>query len=173
MDIQDINSEQMLRDWLAMNIVAWNALHVDKVGHEWIEPTFGSSMGISDAKVSYRAVTWGVELKHWYERREGVNYKIRPVQRRYNVMGVKSGRKLLIMATVVKAGYVDLVLIRGDKAPLRDYCNIKGSGCEDGIEQTIVPQSCPLEYGYVTTPPSQWTPFGWILKTLSNQSWWN
>lgn len=177
MEIQAIKDEQMLRQWLAGRIVAWNTKNVDKVRLDWIEPTFGSSVGLPDCSIRFRAHDFGIELKHLYRLQKGVCWKIRPVQRRYHKMGVKAGKKLLMVATVASDGYNELVLVRGDKVPLRDYCSIVGSGCETGIVQTVVPQSCPLEYGIIGSPPALWTehngPFEWLLTKISQPSWWN
>lgn len=155
---ENIKNEQHLRDWLSGQIIAWNMRHNDRVALEWIEPTFGSSMGISDCKITYKSVTFGVELKHWFKKRDGVCYKIRPVQRRYNFMGVRAGRKLLILASIDKGDYNELVAIRGDNVPLRDYCFILGSGCEDGIIQTVF---------------SEDDAFASFLTCISADKWWS
>jgi len=158
MNVQDIKSEQNLRDWLGSEVINWNRAGNKKVGLDWIEPTFGSSMGISDCAITYSGATFGVELKHLYARRDGaVCYKIRPVQRRYNFMGVKAGRKLLLFASVAKGGTIELVLIRGDKLPLRDYCHMEGSGCETHLEQVILRLT---------------TPFSHFLRTITDNDWW-
>jgi hypothetical protein len=99
-EIQDINEEQDLRQWLAESVIDWNRYHADRIGHTWIEPAFGSSIGASDAGLSYLGIDYGVELKHFQVTSKGVLYKIRPVQRSFNVMGVRNGKRLLILATV-------------------------------------------------------------------------
>lgn len=157
MYIQEISSEQNLREWTTQEVGIWNANNLAKVTLDWIEPTFGSSMGISDASIGYNGNTFGFELKHLYERKAGVCYKIRPVQRRFNVMGFKSGKKLLIFASVVSEDKTELVLIRGDKVPLRDYCYMDGSNCKYGITQTVVPHL---------------NPFSFILHTINKPDWW-
>ncbi len=139
MKIHDIKEEQDLRQWLAESVKAWNAAKPrDAIKMVWIEPGFGGSIGVSDAGLSYRGVDYGVELKHLHVTSKGVVYKIRPVQRRYNVMGVRTGKRLVILATVAYKNYNDLILIRGDNCPLRDYCSELGSGCQDGVKQIIL-----------------------------------
>lgn len=157
MNIQDIASEQHLRDWLTREYNTWNIHNRNQVAIDWIEPSYGSTMGISDCKLSYKRTTTGLELKHLYERKAGVCYKIRPVQRRYNVMGTKAGKRLLIFASVVIQNRVELVMIRGDRTPLRDYCSMQGSGCESGVIQTVVPL---------------YSSFSFILDTITDEHWW-
>lgn len=156
--LDDITSEDDLRKWLAHQIIIRNEKHVMKIRLTWIEPAFGSSMGAPDAQIDYQGESFGFELKHFHRLARGVCYKIRPVQRRYHVMGFRGGKKLLVMATIVNANNNELVLIRGDNVPLRDYCDIKGSGCEKGIKQTHVPIS-PY-------------PFDGIIDIVTNYRWW-
>lgn len=124
MEIHRIKQEADLREWLAENVIAWNKTPGrPHIKHVWIEPGFGGSIGVSDAQLTIRGIDYGVELKHLLTTSKGVCYKIRPVQRRYNVMGVRTGSKLVILATIAMSNRNDLVLIRGDNCPLRDYCD--------------------------------------------------
>lgn len=157
-DIQDIREEQDLRQWLAEQVNRWNEKNVDKIGHIWIEPAFGSSVGVSDAHLDFMGQTYGVELKHFKVEARGVHYKIRPVQRRYNVMGVRNGKRLLVLASVEWSDGNQLVMIRGDKVPLRDYEYMDGSGCEEGIQQTTI--------------PINGMPFHFFMRTMTVSSWW-
>lgn len=146
MDIRDIREEQHLREWLAEGVLAWNKTPgKSALKHVWIEPGFGGSTGVSDAQLTYRGVEYGIELKHFHVTTKGVCYKVRPVQRRFNVMGVRTGKRLAILATVARTNYNDLVLIRGDNCPLRDYCDQSGSGCETGIKQILLAGNRPFE----------------------------
>lgn len=139
MDILNIKEEQHLREWFAENVIAWNKTKGNKeIKHIWIEPGFGGSTGVSDAQLTYLGTDYGIELKHFGVTSKGVCYKIRPVQRRYNVMGVRTGKRLAILATVDRSDYNELVLIRGDNCPLRNYCNELGSRCESGIKQKVL-----------------------------------
>lgn len=160
MQIQQVKAEDNLRKWLSGQVANWNLFHGDKVRHDWIEPAFGSSMGIPDCALQYQGQTWAIELKHWYRLRDGVQYKVRPVQRRYHHINYNAGKKCLIMATVVTASYNELVLIRGDNVPLRDYCVMQGSGCNQGIKQTIVPTVVEDRV------------FETVIATLVAPSWW-
>lgn len=157
MEISAISSEQDLRQWLSEQVKTWNKNHQEKVGHVWIEPGFGSTNGIPDASLSFRSLEYGVELKHFKVTAKGVCYKIRPVQRRYNVMGVRNGKRLFVLATIDRTNYNELVMIRGDKVPLRDYCCELGSGCETSISQTIIPHEFAFRF---------------MLETMSRAVWW-
>jgi hypothetical protein len=167
MDIRNIKEEQDLRQWLSEGVNAWNKERAsDRLGHVWIEPGFGGSTGVSDAKLTFRGQEYGVELKHFHVTSKGVCYKIRPVQRRYNVMGVREGKKLVILATIDRSDYVDLVLIRGDNCPLRDYCKDLGSGCEQGIKQLSIQGDRPF-YRFIASiaDPNYWP----SLESFSKQ----
>lgn len=158
MDIRNIKAEDDLRQWLAESVLAWNrTAGKSAIKHVWIEPGFGGSTGVSDAQLSYLGVDYGVELKHFHVTTKGVCYKIRPVQRRYNVMGVRTGKRLVILATIVRSNYNDLVLIRGDNCPLRDYCSDLGSGCKDGVKQQLLGGNHPFDLFMRTiTAPTYW-----------------
>lgn len=160
--LRNIKEEQHLREWLAGEIANWNKAGNSRVAYEWIEPSrYGSTSGISDMKLTYRNLTYGIELKHWFKKRDGICYKIRPAQRRYNVMGVNSGQKLLVFGSIAIENKIELVAIRGDKIPLRDYCCIEGSGCELHLDQTKITDLC-----------TQGTEFEYLLRTIDNEMWW-
>lgn len=156
--IDDITSEDDLRHWLAHQILIRNEKNVMKIKLTWIEPAFGSTIGAPDAQIDYAGQSFGFELKHFHRLTRGVFYKIRPVQRRYHVMGFRGGKKLLIMATIANENSNELVLIRGDNVPLRDYCDIKGSGCQKGIKQTEVPLTA--------------YPLDGVMDIVTNYIWW-
>lgn len=157
-EIRDIREEQHLRQWLSEQVNTYNNKNVEKVDHIWIEPAFGSSVGVPDASLSFRGLSYGVELKHFEVNSKGVLYKIRPVQRRFHVMGVRNGKRLLVLATVAQPSGNQLVMIRGDRLPLRDYAFMEGSGCEEGIVQTVI---STLEQ-----------PFYFFMRTMIASTWW-
>lgn len=128
MNIHSIEVELNLRHWLRDAAALWNTNNVDQVGIEWIEPAFGSSPGIPDCRIVFKKKSVEIELKHLNMKKRGIEWKIRPLQRRYHVMGAKEGKRTAILSTVNYCGRNNLILIRGDRVPLRDYEDIEDSG---------------------------------------------
>lgn len=119
MKLTDIHSETDLRNWLTTN--------TDR-SIEWIEPgRFGSSEGLPDCK--FEGV--GLELKYLEQTRKGIKWKVRPAQRRYHHMNVLKGGHSALLAFTDKTH--ELLLVRGDHIPLRDYAVDKESGCAHGL----------------------------------------
>ena len=131
MRIQSIKEELDLRHWLS------DELSPDKPNGlrlEWIEPgRYGSSEGAPDCKITVHRQTISLELKHLYMKSKGIEWKVRPVQRRWHHMGAKFGNRSALLASLDNGtGFIQLLLIRGDRIPLRDYASDPSSGCVNG-----------------------------------------
>jgi hypothetical protein len=124
MKLEDIASETNLRNWLTDNIDECEG----RLKIEWIEPAqYGSSPGLPDCKLN----GIGLELKYLLSTKKGIKWTIRPAQRRYHHMLARNGGKSALLAYI--AAKNELVLVRGDHIPLRDYAIDKESGCAHGL----------------------------------------
>jgi hypothetical protein len=131
MNIENITTENDLRDWLRDNIHYCQG----RLTLKWIEPSkYGSSVGQPDCKISKGSDEIGVELKYLLTTRNGIKWTIRPSQRRYHYMHMRNGGKSALLAYIPADNR--LILIRGNKIPLRDYANHPDSGCIDGKVDT-------------------------------------
>jgi hypothetical protein len=126
--LENIKSETDLRNWLT----EWVGECCGRVTIEWVEPSlYGSSVGAPDCKIKSEGISVGLELKYLECTRKGIKWKVRPAQRRYHHMGMRSGQKSALLAWIKQTS--KLVLVRGDHIPLRDYSTDKESGCAHGL----------------------------------------
>jgi hypothetical protein len=125
MQFQNITSEGDLRTWMRSNISECEG----RVKIEWIEPSlYGSSIGMPDCKIVSEDKSIGLELKYLELTRKGIRWTVRPVQRRYHrMLAIRGGRSALLAYI---AGIKELVLVRGDHVPLRNYASDPNSGVE-------------------------------------------
>lgn len=160
MEINDVKSENNLRTWLDEQIDWWNRGERKRIRLDWIEPAFGSTNGQPDALVRYDGEAYGFELKHFQITKKGVCYKIRPAQRRYHYLGVTRDKKRsIILATINRTIDNQLVVIRGDHVPFRDYASDPASRCPDGkVKQQIF--------------NADFDPFAAIVRTISAREYW-
>ena len=126
----DIHNESDLRTWLTENVSP-------KVSIQWVEPgRYGSTIGAADAHLSCGTLAVSLELKIWETTRRGIKCVMRPIQRRWHHMSMRSGKRTAILAHI-KNGQI--ILVRGDHIPLRDYADDARSGCKDGsLEHSTV-----------------------------------
>jgi hypothetical protein len=121
MKLENIDSEGDLRAWLRANISACEG----RVKIEWIEPSlYGSSIGMPDCKIVTEDKSVGLELKCLPMTRKGIKWIVRPAQRRYHRMTALRGGRSALLAYVNS----DLLLVRGDHVPLRNYASDPSSG---------------------------------------------
>jgi hypothetical protein len=128
MTLKDILSEGDLRKWLSEH-----APHV-KVALQWVEPSlYGSSIGAPDVIMAHGVdIPVSVELKVLMRMTKGIKFTVRPAQRRWHHMGMRTGRRSALLF-IELASNNKLWLMRGDKIPLRDYASHPDSGCELGL----------------------------------------
>lgn len=128
MKLSDINKEGDLRDWLSEWIIKCEG----RIKLEWVEPAiFGSAIGAPDCKLNNGEMTIGLELKYLLSTKRGIKWAVRPAQRRYHHLHVKHGGKSALLAWIMAKD--ELVLVRGDHIPLRDYATDVSSGCAHGL----------------------------------------
>jgi hypothetical protein len=128
MKLNEVASEGDLRYWLQ----EWISECDGRLAVEWVEPMiYGSTVGAPDCKISYSQKTIGLELKYLLTTRKGIKWEVRPAQRRYHHMHAKNGGRSALLAYI--AATKELVLVRGDHIPLRDYASDKESGCAHGL----------------------------------------
>jgi hypothetical protein len=127
MKIENISRETDLREWLSENIVHCEG----RIVINWIEPSrYGSSVGQPDCTITSSGMNViGLELKYLLKTRRGIKWTVRPSQRRYHHMLMKHGGRSALLAWV-PAEY-RMLLVRGDKIPLRDYVDDPNSGVDD------------------------------------------
>ena len=131
MQLANIDSEGDLRAWLRSNIHQCEG----RVKIEWIEPTLrGSSTGVPDCKIVSEDKSVGLELKCLSMTRKGIKWIVRPAQRRYHRMTALRGGRSALLAYIIDIS--DLVLVRGDHVPLRNYASDPSSGV-DGDDAII------------------------------------
>jgi hypothetical protein len=127
--LENVTSEGDLRNWLSDHI-DYNT--EGRLKLEWIEPNiYGSSIGGPDVKIQGWGKTVGLELKYLLSTKKGIKWAVRPSQRRYHHLHVKQGGRSALMAYIAKND--ELVLVRGDHIPLRDYAKDVSSGCAHGL----------------------------------------
>lgn len=118
----NINDELDLRHWFKKEIGL-------QVQIQWVEPAkYGSTVGVPDCYANCGSAKVGIELKIWERTKNGIKCKMRPIQRRWHHMNMKSGGRSAVLAHV----HQQFILVRGDHIPLRDYASHKDSGCSDG-----------------------------------------
>jgi hypothetical protein len=129
MKLENINSEGNLRRWFG-DILKGLA----GVTHKWVEPNtlLGSAIGAPDIDVGFDRKKVGLELKYLYVLRKGIKWTVRPAQRSYHHMLARRGGRSALLAIVNDKNINTLILVRGDKIPLRDYASHPSSGCIDG-----------------------------------------
>lgn len=159
-----IGCELDLRHWLRDRVGESGRKYTVK----WIEPSkWGSSVGQPDCRLTCGRESVDVELKHLYLKTKGIEWKVRPVQRRYHHMGMREGRRSALLASVeMKKGLVILILIRGDKIPLRDYASHPDSGCANGREEY---DWLGKENALLGLKPNE---FGDMCEKLFSKEWW-
>jgi hypothetical protein len=123
MKLENIKNEPDLREWLRTHIKECEG----RVKIEWVEPNlYGSSIGAPDCKLNSEDKTIGLELKFLNMTRKGIKWLVRPGQRRWHRMhAIKGGRSALLACI---AGKNDIILVRGDHVPLRNYSIDPNSG---------------------------------------------
>lgn len=127
MKLNEIVSENDLRYWLQ----EWIFECEGRMSLEWVEPMiYGSTVGAPDCKIKYEDKTVGIELKYLLSTKKGIKWTLRPAQRRYHHMNMHKGGRSALLAYVPASG--ELVLVRGDHIPLRDYARDPDSGCIGG-----------------------------------------
>jgi hypothetical protein len=131
MKLNEVASEGDLRYWLQ----EWISECEGRLKLEWVEPTFGSTVGAPDCKLSSNNETIGLELKYLLTTKKGIKWTVRPAQRRYHHMHAKHGGKSALLAYI--AANEELHLVRGDHIPLRDYASDKESGCAHELVKMI------------------------------------
>lgn len=128
MRLNEIASEGDLRYWLQ----EWISECRDRLNLEWVEPMiYGSTVGAPDCKIKHQDSTIGLELKYLLSTKKGIKWTLRPAQRRYHHMNIKQGGRSALLAYIPATS--QLVLVRGDHIPLRDYASDPDSGCKDGL----------------------------------------
>jgi hypothetical protein len=101
-------------------------------GIEWVEPNvfLGATTGSADCIIKHYTKSIPLELKHLELKTKGIEWKFRPVQRRWHHMGMRKGQRSAALCTSDIRYNIVPILIRGDRIPLRDYESDEGSGCE-------------------------------------------
>jgi hypothetical protein len=129
MQLENINGEGDLRRWLGAQLKL-----LAGVNYHWIEPNIllGSTVGAPDIEVGFDNKKIGLELKYLEVKRKGIKWTVRPVQRQYHHSLARRGGRSAILAIVNDKNENTLILVRGDKVPLRDYSSHPQSGCIDG-----------------------------------------
>ena len=114
-----LTKEKLLRYWL-LEVMGTSGQV------QWVEPAFGSTVGLPDALVKISNVRIPVELKFWDQtsRERRIKAKMRPAQIRYHVMAARNGEQTAILYTLKKLGDVeadfDVFLLCGKYCPLND-----------------------------------------------------
>jgi hypothetical protein len=128
MQLQDITSENDLRNWLRDN-----AIFMRGVTLQWVEPSplIGSAIGAADVIMKCGDYKIDVELKYLVRKMRGIKFTLRPSQRRFHHSSMRRGGKTALL--FLEAGNKKLWIIRGDKIPLRDYALDPDSGCQNGV----------------------------------------
>jgi hypothetical protein len=128
MKLNEVASEGDLRYWLQEWISECDGI----LKLEWIEPMiYGSTIGVPDCKIKSGNQSIGLELKYLLSTKKGIKWVVRPSQRRYHHINAKAGGRSALLAYL--AARSELVLVRGDHIPLRDYATDKESGCAHGL----------------------------------------
>ena len=128
MKLLEVASEGDLRYWIQEWIFECNG----RLSLEWVEPMmYGSTVGAPDCKIKFANQSVGLELKYLVSTKKGIKWTVRPAQRRYHHMNVRNGGRSALLAWI--AAKEELVLVRGDHIPLRDYASDKESGCAHGL----------------------------------------
>ena len=73
------------------------------MGHDvqWVEPSFGSEIGIPDTVLKFGFADYPVELKWWPVGKAGqLKYHLRPAQIRYHTLAARKGKRTAIMYAV-------------------------------------------------------------------------
>jgi hypothetical protein len=127
MKLSDITSEGDLRQWMK------DYAHIcdGRLKFDWIEPSiFGSSVGQPDLQIKSAGKKVGLELKYLLSTKKGIKWTLRPAQRRYHHMNLRNGGCSAVLAFIPATK--QLLLMRGDHVPLRDYASDPNSGCANG-----------------------------------------
>jgi hypothetical protein len=128
MKLSNVENENDVRKWLSQHLKVLKG-----VSYQWIEPNvmLGSTMGAPDINIKFDRRTVGLELKFLEVTNKGIKWTVRPVQRRYHHMLARAGGRSALMG-IVHDELNTLILVRGDKIPLRDYASHPDSGCPNG-----------------------------------------
>jgi len=90
----------------------------------WVEPSFGSTVGLPDCELRFDGKTFPVELKFWKVTRFGLKCELRPAQIRYHVVSARTKIKTAILFAYALAGsesdYV-MYLLSNRKCPKENY----------------------------------------------------
>jgi hypothetical protein len=134
MKFADIKNEGDMRTWVGAQLKLLKGISI-----EWVEPNtlHGSSIGLPDLNIKFESKKVSVELKYLFVTRKGIKWKVRPVQRRFHHITAKAGGRSALLCVISDAGN-SLVVVRGDKVPLRDYASDKDSGCPNGKADIVV-----------------------------------